>query len=125
MKSFLSEKKPVKKTERTLFTTEATQQKEHTTHNLYICIRCHFRRAILPMREYNCRVRTPKAAKTEATKQKQHTTQNFIRCHFGPLLFALAFAPYIYPAILHRCSHLAFFLRAFPMVAFCIFASYM
>ena len=47
---------PVKKeTETTLFRTEATQQKEHTTHNLYI----------------------------------------FIRCHFGPLLFALVFAPYI------------------------------
>ena len=30
-------RKPVKKeTETTLFTTEATQQKEHTTHNLYI-----------------------------------------------------------------------------------------
>ena len=43
MKSFLSEKKASEqKTERTLFTTEATQQKEHTTHNLYIFIRCHF-----------------------------------------------------------------------------------
>ena len=34
---------PVKKeTETTLFRTEATQQKEHATHNLYIFIRCHF-----------------------------------------------------------------------------------
>ena len=64
------EKPPVKKeAETTLVTTEATQQKKHTTHNLYI----------------------------------------FIRCHFGPLLFALVFAPYIYPAILHRCSHLTGF----------------
>ena len=28
------------------------------------------------MCEYNCRVRTPKAAKAETTKQKQHTTHN-------------------------------------------------
>ena len=63
-----------KETETTLFRTEATQQKEHTTHNLYI----------------------------------------FIRCYFGPLLFALVFAPYICPTIQHRCSHLALY---FPMVA--------
>ena len=31
-----------KETETTLFTTEATQQNEHTTHNLYVSIRCHF-----------------------------------------------------------------------------------
>ena len=73
------------------------------------------------MCEHNCWVRTPKAAKTEATKQKHNTKSNeninnktetahiFIRCHFGPLLFALVFAPYIYPAILHRRSHLAGF----------------
>ena len=68
-------KKPAKKeAETTLVTTEATQQKKHTTHNLYI----------------------------------------FIRCHFGPSLFALVFAPYICPTIQHRCSHLALY---FPMVA--------
>ena len=34
---------PVKKeTETTLFTTEATQQKQHTTQNHSILIRCHF-----------------------------------------------------------------------------------
>ena len=56
LNDILWRKKPVKKeTETTFFTTEATQQKEHTTHNFYI----------------------------------------FIRCHFGPLLFALVFAPYI------------------------------
>ena len=54
---------------------------------------------------------------TEATQQKEHTTHNFyisIRCHFGPLMFALVFAPYINPTTLHRCSHLALH---FPMVA--------
>ena len=75
------------------------------------------------MCEHNCWVRTPQAAKTETTKQKQQdTTQNF---HFMSSVaisvhcclhwcshrhLASVFAPYIYPAILHRCSHLAFFL---------------
>ena len=36
---------------------------------------------------------------------------------------ASVFAPYIYPAILHRCSHLAFFLCAFPMVVQARFSS--
>ena len=46
------------------------------------------------------------------TTETAHNTELyyiFIRCHFGPLLFALVFAPYIYPAILHRRSHLAGF----------------
>ena len=59
--------KPMKKeTETTLFTTEATQQKQHTTH-IYI-----------------------------------YTYYILICCHFGPLLFALVFAPYIHPSILLR-----------------------
>ena len=40
----------------------------------------------------------------ENRNNKTETTHIFIRCHFGPLLFALVFAPYI----LHRCSHLTF-----------------
>ena len=56
-----------KETETTLFTTEATQQKEHTTHNLYI----------------------------------------FIRCHFGPLLLALVFAPCRFPLQLAALSFAA------------------
>ena len=85
--------------------------------------------------KHNCRVRTPKAAKTEATKQKQHTTHDYsiyssvaisVHCcvHWrSHRHLALVFAPYIYPAILHRCSHLAFFLCAFPMVAQARFSS--
>ena len=73
------------------------------------------------MCEYNCWVRTPQAAKTETTKQKQQdTTQNF---HFMSSVaisvhcclhwcshrhLASVSAPYIYPAILHLCSHLSF-----------------
>ena len=44
----------------------------------------------------------------ENRNNKTETAHIFIRCHFGQLLFALVFALYIYPAILHRCSHLAF-----------------
>ena len=73
-------------TETTLFRTEATQQKEHTTHNLYI----------------------------------------FIRCHFGPLLFALVFAPpsCIGVRTLHLSLKFATCVRTllsshFPKVAYC------
>ena len=71
------------------------------------------------MCEHNCWMRTPKAAKTEATKQKQHTTHDYsiyssvaisVHCclHWcSHRHLASVFAPYIYPAILHRCSHLA------------------
>ena len=78
--------------------------------------------------KHNCWVRTPKPAKTETTKQKQHTTHDYsiyssvaisVHCCLdwcSHRHLASVFAPYIYPAILHRCSHLAFFLCAFPMV---------
>ena len=81
----------------------------------------------MSMCEHNCWVRTPQAAKTETTKQKQQdTTQNHsiyssvaisVHCclHWcSHRHLASVFAPYIYPAILHRCSHLALH---FPMVA--------
>ena len=55
-----------KETETRLFTTEATQQKEHTTQNYSI----YSSVAISDGLYYQCRVRTPKAAKTETTKQK-------------------------------------------------------
>ena len=90
----------------------------------------------MSMCEHNCLVRTPQAAKTETTKQKQQdTTQNHsiyssvaisVHCclHWcSHRHLASVFAPYIYPAILHRCSHLAFFLCAFPMVAQARFSS--
>ena len=38
-----------KEAETTLVTTEATQQKKHTTHNLYIFIRCHFGTSLLAL----------------------------------------------------------------------------
>ena len=69
--------------------------------------------------KHNCWVRTPKPAKTETTKQKQHTTHDYsiyssvaisVHCclHWcSHRHLASVFAPYIYPALLHRCSHLA------------------
>ena len=74
----------VHKQELALFTTEAT---------------CHFGRAIPPMCEYNCMVRTPKAAKAETTKQKQHTTQN----HSPSSSVAMSVH-----CCSHWCSHLTF-----------------
>jgi len=80
--------------------------------------------------KHNCWVRTPKPAKTEATKQRQHTTHDYsiyssvaisVHCclHWcSHRHLASVLAPYIDPAILHRCSHLAFFLCAFQMIAF-------
>ena len=61
----------------------------------------------------NCRVRTPKA--TKQNQQKRNSTHNtecsfqVIRCHFGPLLFALVFAPpsCIGARTLHLSRHLA------------------
>ena len=94
---FVEKKASEKETETTLFTTEATQQKEHTTHNLYICIRCHFGRAILPMCEYNLMVRTPKAAKAETTQQKEHTTPNY------SIYSSIAISVH---CCLHGCSHI-------------------
>ena len=51
------------------------------------------------MCEYNCRVRTPKAAKAETTKQKQHTTQN----HSPSSSVAMSVH-----CCSHWCSHLTF-----------------
>ena len=81
--------------------------------------------------KHNCRVRTPQAAKTEATKQKQHTTHDYsiyssvaisVHCclHWcSHRHLALVLAPYIYPAILHLCSHFSFSIAVRCLVFLC------
>ena len=61
--------------------------------------------------------------KTETTRHNTEFSFYVIRCHFGPLLFALVFAPpsCIGARTLHlsRCSHLVLYLCAFYLI--CIF----